>query len=120
MVTRTVDVWEDCGKPETLLATNRYLLRTSGGQATEAENSIIIPPVYIASSASVSNSVVGPYVSIAAKATVENSIVRDSIIDQEAHIQDAILRQSLVGNHAWVKGNPRSVDIGDHSRVDWG
>ena len=115
----TVEVWEDCGKPETLLATNRYLLRKSGGEEPETQNSVIIPPVYIASSASISNSVVGPYVSIAAKAVVENSVISDSIIDQEAHIEQAMLTESLVGSHTWVRGKPNRLDLGDHSRVEW-
>jgi len=116
----TVEVWEDCGKPETLLATNRYLLRKSGGQEIEANNSVIIPPVHVASSASITNSVIGPYVSIAAEVVIENSIISDSIIDQGAHIEHAMLRESLVGSYAWVTGSFKKVDIGDNSSVDLG
>jgi len=116
----TVEVWEDCGKPETLLTTNRYLLRKSGGQEIETNNSVIIPPVHVDSSASISNSVIGPYVSIAGEVVIEDSIIRDSIIDQGAHIQHAMLSDSLVGSHASVKGNFKKVDIGDHSSVDLG
>jgi len=116
----TVEVWEDCGKPETLLATNRYLLRKSGGQEIETNNSVIIPPVHIASSTSITNSVIGPYVSIAGEVVIEDSIISDSVIDQGCRVQHAILRESLIGSHAWVRGSFRKVDIGDHSRVDLG
>jgi glucose-1-phosphate thymidylyltransferase len=116
----TVEVWEDCGKPETMLTTNRYLLRKSGGQETETNNSVIIPPVYIASSASITNSVIGPYVSVAGEVMIEESIISDSIIDQGAHIRHALLRESLIGSHTWVRGNFQQVDIGDDSRVDLG
>lgn len=118
--TRTVEVWQDCGKPEALLATNRYLLEKTGGQEKETENSVIIAPVHIAHSASISNSIIGPYVSVAGQVVIEDSIIRDSIIDQGAHIQDAMLRASLVGSHAWVRGHLTKVDIGEHSRVDLG
>jgi hypothetical protein len=46
-----------------LLATNRYLLEKSGGHEIATDNSVLVPPVHIASSASIVNSVVGPYVS---------------------------------------------------------
>lgn len=116
----TVEVWEDCGKPETLLATNRYLLEKSGGQEPEAHNSVIIPPVYVASSASITNSVIGPYVSIAEGVVIENSIVSDSIVDQGAHLRHTMLRESLVGSHSLMRGNFTKVDIGDDCEVDLG
>jgi glucose-1-phosphate thymidylyltransferase len=116
----TVDVWEDCGKPETLLATNRYLLENSGGQEIATDNSLLIPPVHIASSASIVNSVVGPYVSVAEEVVIENSIISDCIIDRAAHIEHAILRQSLVGSETQVRGGIGTVDIGDHSKVNLG
>jgi glucose-1-phosphate thymidylyltransferase len=116
----TVEVWEDCGKPETMLATNRYLLQRSGGQETETSNSVIIPPVHLASSASVTNSVIGPYVSIAEEVVIVDSIISDSIIDQGAHIQHALLRESLVGSHTWIRGKLKKVDVGDDSKVELG
>lgn len=116
----SVEVWEDCGKPETLLATNRHLLRKSGGQETATDNSVLIPPVHIASSASIVNSIIGPYVSIAGDVVIEDSIISDSIIDQGARIQRAILRESLVGSHTSVRDDFSKVDIGDHSTVRLG
>lgn len=115
--TSTVAVWEDCGKPETLLATNRYLLDKSGGQEAETTNSAIIPPVHIEPSTSISNSVIGPYASVANDVVIEDSIISNSIIDQRAHIQHAVLRDSLVGSNTSIKGQPVKVDIGDDSRV---
>ncbi len=116
----TVEVWEDCGKPETLLATNRYLLQKSGGQEGDTISSVVIPPVYIDPSASIENSVLGPYVSVASGVEIHDSIISDSIIDQGAHIQHAMLRESIIGSHAWVKGSFKKVDIGDNSNVDLG
>jgi glucose-1-phosphate thymidylyltransferase len=115
--TGTVDVWADCGKPETLLSTNRYLLDKSGGEHGELQDSVIIPPVYIAPSASVTRSIIGPHVSIGEGARVGRSIVSDSIIDSRAHIDNAILRESLIGSDALVRGQSSKVDIGDNSSV---
>ncbi len=96
----SVEVWEDCGTKETVLQTNRYLLGHGRAHGRSIDGSIVIPPVYIDDSATVTNSIVGPHVSIAAGAVVSNSIVRDSIINQDALIESTTLQNSLVGDDA--------------------
>jgi glucose-1-phosphate thymidylyltransferase len=119
MTAQQLEVWEDCGKPDTVLHTNRYLLDHGRGQIVPTQNSIIIPPVYIASNATVINSIVGPYVTIADEGVIKNSIVRDSIIDERAHIEDATLQGSLVGRDARVSGGFERLNVGDSSQIDF-
>jgi glucose-1-phosphate thymidylyltransferase len=116
--TFTVEGWYDCGKPETLLSTNRYLLDKKN-TARDFDDSIIIPPVYIAPSAVVKRSVVGPYATIAEHSSVTNSIIRDSIISDYAVLDQSMLDKSIVGNNAQVKGNFRRINVGDSSEVDF-
>jgi glucose-1-phosphate thymidylyltransferase len=120
LATGTVEVWADCGKPETLLSTNRYLLDKSSGSHGRTTNSIVVPPVHIANSASVTDSIVGPYASIAEDTVIRRSIISDSIIDEGARIENAILQQSLVGSRTEIGGRPSTVDLGDDSRLDVG
>ena len=115
---RPVEVWEDCGKPETVLHTNRYLLEVEGGQVAPTENSVIIPPVYIAQSAKITNSILGPYVTVADRAVVRNAIVRDSVINEDAVIEDVMLSGSLIGSDAHVRRNFEKLNVGDSSVVD--
>jgi glucose-1-phosphate thymidylyltransferase len=121
MRVQPVAVWEDCGKPETVLHTNRYLLdhgRDNSPQARQwAEGSIIIPPVHIDPTARLVHSLIGPHVTIAAGCRVENSIIRDSIIDEGATIQNALLTDSLIGKEARLNGKFRTFNIGDSSEV---
>jgi glucose-1-phosphate thymidylyltransferase len=112
-----VENWFDCGKPETLLETNRYLLEKSGS-APQVEGSVVNPPVFISSSAKVVNSIVGPYVSIADKAIVEDSIVRNSIIGEDAEVRQCLLGGSLIGANARIKGLPYRVNLGDFSEIE--
>ena len=119
LVARQLEVWEDCGKPETVLHTNRYLLDHGHGQIVPTENSIVLPPVYIASTATVVNSIVGPYVTIADEAVIKNSIVRDSIIDERSNIEGAMLSGSLIGRDARVTGSFERLNVGDSSQVDF-
>ena len=131
-----VEVWEDCGTRDAVLHTNRYLLRQvahSDGEHTE--NSIVIPPVYIHPSASVVNSIVGPhvhigansvvidslvgpYVSLAEGSRVRTSIVKDTIVNEESLIEEAMLSWSLVGRDAWVRGAFERLNVGDSSEID--
>ena len=119
MRVQPVEVWEDCGKPETVLHTNQYLLDHGhdNSQEIKAEGSIIIPPVNINPTAKLVNSIIGPHVTIAAGCRVENSIVRDSIIDEGATIQNALLTQSLIGKEARVSAKFRTFNVGDSSEV---
>lgn len=114
-----VEVWEDCGKLETVLHTNRYLLDHGhdNSASVAASGNIIIPPVNIDPTAKLTNSIIGPYVTIAANCRVENSIVRDSILDRGATIQMALLAQSLIGQDARLGGRFRTFNVGDSSEV---
>ena len=119
MTTFILEGWFDCGKPETLLATNRHLLEVgSGRRISEYPGSIIKPPVFISPTARIEDSIIGPYVSIAEGCTITNSILRDTIINDNAAVRDANLNQSLVGDNAEVYGGSKSLVVGDSSMVN--
>jgi glucose-1-phosphate thymidylyltransferase len=48
---------------------------------------------------------------------VEHSIIRDSIINEGAMVHDALLQRSLIGEHAFVKGGYKRLNVGDSSAV---
>ena len=110
-------VWEDCGTPDALLQTNRFLLSRSH-TCTSAPDAVVVPPVFIAESAQVSGSVIGPNVSIGDNVVVENAIVRASIVDAGATIDSAMLTRSIIGRAAIVRGEPLRVNVGDSSDID--
>ena len=116
--TFSIDGWYDCGKPETLLETNRHLLHTT---ATNGKHNgvVIIPPVFISPKANVNNSVIGPYATIAEGATVEDSIVKNSIISEHANVQSALLEDSIIGSNALVRGGFKRINIGDSSELEY-
>src|SRR5579872_3261689 len=71
-----VDGWYDCGKPETLLSTNRHLLSRTP-KDRKIDGVVTIPPVYIAANAQIHNSIIGPFATIGEKANVKDSIIRN-------------------------------------------
>ncbi len=113
-----IDDWLDCGKPETLLETNRYLLKGRHHVHGEAIDSVLIEPVHIERGALVKNSIIGPNVSIAAGSVVENSVIRDSVLNSENRVSNLILEHSLLGDSVTLTGSPRKMNIGDHSLIE--
>lgn len=117
-----VPVWEDCGTPEALLHSNRYLLENgrANGDAHRYPTSVIVPPVFIHPTARVDSAVIGPYATLAANVEVSNAIIRDSIVDEDSIIRDTILDQSLIGKRAYVAGQHQRVNVGDAASIDFG
>ncbi|MET0244217.1 MAG: sugar phosphate nucleotidyltransferase [Flavitalea sp.] len=118
-----VQNWFDCGKKETLLESNAILLKKFGGIISEDhqfENTIIIPPVSISPGCDIKNSIIGPNVTIGEKTSVNYSIVKNSIIGAFADLYDIVLTHSLIGSDTEVKGEARSLNIGDNTEIDLG
>ncbi|OGR51674.1 MAG: hypothetical protein A2049_10250 [Elusimicrobia bacterium GWA2_62_23] len=111
-----IEGWYDCGKPETLLETNRHILDKKKF-SPKAKNSLIIPPVYIAPTAQVTNSIVGPYVSLGDGVRVDSSIISDAIVNENASIQNINLTGSLVGPSATVVGRKDQLNVGENSEI---
>jgi len=112
-----VEGWYDCGKPETMLSTNRYLLEHFPSTVT-IQDTVIVPPVFIAPTAKIKHSVIGPFTTIAENAEVTDSIVRDSIIGDNAIVSASVLDQSIIGNSAIVRGTFSKLNVGDSSEID--
>jgi glucose-1-phosphate thymidylyltransferase len=119
-----VDGWYDCGKPETMLLTNRDLLDKQNLGAAEHANlsarypgSVIIMPVAIAHSVLIENSIVGPYVSVSADTVLRDCIVRNSIIGEHAEVSSIILEDSIISDNAKAVGNLYRLNVGDSSEI---
>ena len=118
-----VQNWFDCGKKETLLESNATLLKKFGGIISPEhnfENTIVIPPVSVAEGCDIKNSIIGPNVTIGEKTTVNYSIIKNSIIGSFADLYDIVLTNSLIGSDTEVKGESRSLNIGDNTEIDLG
>lgn len=118
MKTFDVDGWYDCGKPETLLATNRHLLEKSHVDIT-MDGVVILPPVFVSKTAKIANSVIGPYATIADGAIVADSIIRNSIVGSEAQVSRSLLEDSIIGNNGLVEGGFKRINIGDSSEIEF-
>jgi len=118
-----VSNWFDCGRKETLLETNAILLskyKVPANPILPYENAIIIPPVSIGEGCNIKNSIIGPNVAIGDNTVINYSIVKDSIIGSYSNLYEVVLKSSLIGSDANIRGLSQSLNIGDNTEIDLG
>jgi glucose-1-phosphate thymidylyltransferase len=117
-----VENWFDCGRKETMLESNATLLKKFAVKtdAAQFENTVIIQPVSIAAGCTIKNSIIGPNVSIGENTTIDYSIVKNSIIGSFSNLYDIVLDDSVIGSDTNLRGESRSLNIGDNTSIDLG
>lgn len=116
--TLRVEGWHDCGKPETLLETNRVLLQRGRALRPAGYGGKVHDPVRVEPDATVEGGELGPNVSVGAGARIVGSKLRDCIVGDGAVVEDCDLAGSLVGAHAVLRGVRGRILAGDHTAVD--
>jgi glucose-1-phosphate thymidylyltransferase len=117
-----VENWFDCGRKETLLESNATLLKKFAVKtdAAQFENTVVVQPVSIAAGCTIKNSIIGPNVSIGENTTIDYSIVKNSIIGSFSNLFDIVLDDSVIGSDTNLRGETRSLNIGDNTSIDLG
>jgi glucose-1-phosphate thymidylyltransferase len=118
-----IEGWYDCGKPETLLETNRRLLDKLGSRPTAAQvrrfqDSVILPPVSIHPTAKITRSIVGPHVDVAEGVRISRSVISDSIISCDAVVSNLVTARAIIGRDARATGGTPRLNLGDNSEID--
>lgn len=114
-----VDGWYDCGKPETILRTNRILLEMGRGRTnTRMRDSVTVPPVSVHPDAEIISSVIGPHVSVASGCRIESSVISDTIIGRDTSVTAAVLEGSILGDGVTVTGRPARLNAGNSCEID--
>jgi glucose-1-phosphate thymidylyltransferase len=119
---RTAEVagWYDCGKPGTLIETNRHLLETTRGRTPDDTAGAWESPIRIEQGVTLTEATVGPNVTIEAGTTVRASSLRDCIIGRDVVVQDCELHDSVIGDRAVLRGVSGSVSVAADSVIDAG
>jgi glucose-1-phosphate thymidylyltransferase len=141
------DDWVDTGGPDDLLRANRTVLEHQqpsleglGESSTACGNvrietgaavvgSHIEGPAIIGHDAVIRDAYIGPGTSIAPRVQVTGARIENSIVMEDAVIEGARLRDSIVGRHAHIRasasGDPESTDapsfkvlLGDNGRLE--
>ena len=117
-----VDNWFDAGNKETLIRSNATLLKKFGieSDASKFQNTVIIPPVSIGTGCAIENCIIGPNVTLGEYTNMAQSIVKNSIVGAYSNLYDIVLEDSLIGSDTTLKGESRSLNIGDNTSIDLG
>lgn len=114
-----IENWFDCGKPETLLSTNKYLLEKKNGglKYPSFPGTLIIPPVSIGYDCNIVNSIIGPYATIGEACEIKDSIIKNSTIGDNSTINSTLLEDSIIGSEVNIVGDYRRLYIGDTTDI---
>ncbi len=117
-----VNRWFDCGRKDTLIETNAFLLKMQGTTIPEnviTEDSIIIPPVSIGEGSVIMGSIIGPHISIGENTKVLNSILKDSIVGSYTTLEDMVINKSLIGSDVVLTGSAKRLNVGDNTEINF-
>jgi glucose-1-phosphate thymidylyltransferase len=119
MVPFEIQNWFDCGKPETLLSTNTYILNRDHISEDEREfkNTKLRQPVYIGKNCTIENSEIGPDVTIAEGAVVKNCKISSSLICENSYAENARLENVVIGSGEKATRSLSNTMIGDNMLV---
>lgn len=116
-----VEGWYDCGKPETLLETNHHLLQNAGRGGVDRKAKVsgaeIVQPVRIEEGVEISGGTIGPNVTVGRGSRIVDSTLRHVIVGHDTKVTKSDLHDSLLGNHADIRGVKGVLSLGDHSEV---
>lgn len=120
-----VDEWMDCGNKQVTVETNTRMLNflQHDGEVlisddVEMENSEIIEPCFIGENVKLKNAKIGPNVSIGNGCTISNSSIQNSLIQTFAEVENAKLKNAMIGNFAKFNGDFTEISIGDYSVLE--
>jgi len=120
-----VTEWLDCGNKVVTVNANQRVLefdREKNIELVDASakinNSVVIPPCFIGKNVVLNNSIVGPHVSLGAGTQVNESVIKNSIVQENARIENVNIKDSMIGNHATVRKAQQNLSVGDYSTMD--
>lgn len=120
-----VEEWLDCGNKEVTVYTNQRVLefdqaagKKMRGDNVQTHQSVIIEPCFLAEGVEITNSIVGPHVSLGKGTKIVNSIISNSIVQNATWIENAHLKNSMIGGNAKYKGHVNDISLSDFSTLE--
>lgn len=115
----TVDEWLDCGTLPAWLETTGVIVDKESSDIDESQftETKIIPPVFIGEDVELENCIIGPYASIESGCQLNKCTVKNSLIQEQAVLENCQVEGSTIGKHTELKDVNQQVHLGDHSKV---
>lgn len=114
-----VEAWMDCGNKDAVLETLTVLLpKIQEQKSNPCEQSKIISPCYIGENVTIKNSTIGPNVCISSGTTIENSSVVESSIGVGCTIRNSILKNSMIDDNNHIQSFQGALDLGSYNKIN--
>ena len=111
-----VNGWLDCGKPETILETNRYILNKRN-KKYRRKDCLINEPIFIGKNVTLENCVIGPFATIGDNCSLRNCNISNSIVSEDCILDNSILTESIIGKNSKVKNKKAILNLGEFSET---
>ncbi|MDR3000646.1 MAG: NTP transferase domain-containing protein [Fibromonadaceae bacterium] len=123
--TASITEWLDCGTPEILLESNRYLLDTLPAAEKEEDEEEEKPleerfpdcefefPCFVGSQTELSNCRIGPFASIGKNCKIKGTAVENSIIANGSTLLNSSVRNSILGENTLINNFSGSLYTGN-------
>lgn len=118
--TAPVGGWYDCGRTETLLATNHHLLETTrGGVSSEAflQEATFEGMIRVEENARIRASILGPNVTVERGATIEEATLRDCIVGENSVVRGCNLHDSILGAESRIENVIGRLNVGPYTEL---
>lgn len=120
--TGQVSEWLDCGNKSVTVQTNQRYLEFIKDQKLVSDkariiNSVIISPCFIGDDVLIENSVIGPHVSVGEFTQIIDSRVKNTIIQKNSRLVNAVLQDSMLGNFVNFEARPSDISLGDFNSI---
>lgn len=109
--------WYDCGKIDTLLQTNRELLKNPPDWVEFKDR--INNFSYISDSSQLKDAELGRFVTVGGNSLIEKTSIRNSIIGNDVKIVDSNIFDSIIGDDSEIVNAKGKLVVGSNSLV-WG
>ncbi len=124
--TGKVTEWMDCGNKTVTVDTNSKMLNFIHQDGEEnlvsknvsLENSEIIAPCFIGNNVKLVNAKVGPNVSIGNDCELVDVTISNSLVQNETKLENAVIKDSMIGNKVRYNGKFTKISIGDYSQFE--
>lgn len=118
-----IEEWLDCGNKEVFVYAHQRTLDFHAhtdmvAASATITDSVIHQPCFIGENVVIENAIIGPHVSIGDGSTVKNAILKNTVVQEDSHIQDAMIHNSMVGSKATFKGRFSDYSIGDYTEIE--
>ena len=115
-----VEGWYDCGRPETLLETNRFLFdhRPIASVKPDPKQGFVVQPSAVGKDTVIERSIIGPYASIGEGSVIRDSVIRNCIIGDHVNITSMLLEDTIITHKVDVSGKFNKLNLGTSSRLE--